>query len=484
VATDTLGKFAFESLEAGDYQLWIAANGYVAQEYSQSSNPQDDKQLTLANGQTLGNLTIQLTPTGSIAGRVLSASGGPAVGVRVSLYEKSYGLFGEPMLGDASGAARTNDRGEYRIFWITPGRYYVGAGESDTAYIPPHFNEVTNPFALMFYPNEKVFEAASPIEVRPGAVLEAMDFILQPQTFHRIRGRIIDTRTGRPPENAILSVSGWLPSGDRSYNKAYYNAANGTFEAPNVQPGEYVLTAHPRDLTAPTAQTPFSGTAAVSVVDADVDNVMLSITPPDSIAGQIRADAPLPVRLQVQLKSTGVFASSTDTISAVADDDGSFTLQAQRNAPMEYRVVIEELPPGWYLKEARLGDRDARTPTRLSGNGKLEILLSSRAGNVIGVIESAQGRPAPTDVTAVLVPDARQRLDLFQVVGFEPDGRFAFSNVAPGAYKIFAWEDIESSAWFDPALLKEFEDKATPVRVSESSRETVNVRAIPAGDGR
>jgi hypothetical protein len=151
---------------------------------------------------------------------------------------------------------------------------------------------------------------------------------------------------------------------------------------------------------------------------------------------------------------------------------------------MEYRVVIEELPPGWYLKEARLGDRDARTPTRLSGNGKLEILLSSRAGNVIGVIESAQGRPAPTDVTAVLVPDARQRLDLFQVVGFEPDGRFAFSNVAPGAYKIFAWEDIESSAWFDPALLKEFEDKATPVRVSESSRETVNVRAIPAGDGR
>jgi hypothetical protein len=386
------------------------------------------------------------------------------------------------MLGDTSGVARTDDRGEYRIFWITPGRYYVGAGESDNSYIPPFFNEVKEPFALMFYPNERVFESASPVDVRPGAVLEGMDFILQPQTFHRIRGRVIDTRTGRPPNGAIVSLSGLLPSGDRSDSRVYYNAADGTFEAPGVQPGEYVLTAQPRDLTATTAHPPFSGTAAVSVVDADVDNVLLSIAPPDSISGQIRADAPLPRRLQVQLESTGVFASSTDTTSALAAADGSFTLQARRDDTLEYRVVMDELPPGWYLKEARLGDRDARTPTRLSGEGRLEILLSSRAGNVIGVIESAQGRPAPTGVIAVLVPDARKRLDLFQTVSVERDGRFAFSNVAPGSYKIFAWEDIDDCSWFDPVVLKAFEDKATPVRVSESSRETVNVRVIPAGD--
>jgi hypothetical protein len=482
VTSDTLGKFAFRNLEAGRYRLWIGANGYVEQEYGQSSNVLRDKHFTLSDGQALGSLKIQLIPTGSIAGRVLSASGGPAVGVRVTLYTKGYLRYGQPLLQDTQSIAHTNDRGEFRIFWITPGRYYVGAGGSARRYSSPSLlNEVVEPFALMFYPNEMTLEAASTVEVRPGAALEGVDFILQPQTFHRIRGRVIDSRTGRPPDGAIILVSARLPSGEHSYNEAYYNAANGTFEVPDVQPGEYAISAQPHDQPLTTAQPPFLGIAAVTVSDADVDNVQLSIAPPDAIAGQILADAPLPRRVEVRLEPAGAYDSRTQTTAAVAAADGSFTLQARRDIPAEYRVVIGGLPPGWYLKEARLGDRDALTQTQLSGAGRLEIMLSSKAGNVSCVIEGAQGRPVP-GAKAVLVPDTRARLDLFQMVTAERDGRFAFSSVPPGGYRILAWEDVNFYALFDPAVFKEFEDKATPVWVADSSRETLRIRVIPTGD--
>mgnify|MGYP001259414705 CR=1 FL=1 len=59
-------------------------------------------------------------------------------------------------------------------------------------------------------------------------------------------------------------------------------------------------------------------------------------------------------------------------------------------------------------------------------------------------------------------------------------GRFTFRGITPGDYRIFAWEDIEPFAYFDPAVVKQYEALGKAIRVQEASSESAEVRLIPA----
>jgi len=51
--------------------------------------------------------------------------------------------------------------------------------------------------------------------------------------------------------------------------------------------------------------------------------------------------------------------------------------------------------------------------------------------------------------------------------------------VAPGDYKMLAWENIEANSYFDENVMTRFEQKGTRVHVTQSSRVTVEVTRIP-----
>jgi hypothetical protein len=45
---------------------------------------------------------------------------------------------------------------------------------------------------------------------------------------------------------------------------------------------------------------------------------------------------------------------------------------------------------------------------------------------------------------------------------------------------VFAWEALESFSYFDPEFLKRFEDQGQSIQVSESSRQTLELKIIRA----
>ena len=51
-------------------------------------------------------------------------------------------------------------------------------------------------------------------------------------------------------------------------------------------------------------------------------------------------------------------------------------------------------------------------------------------------------------------------------------------GLAPGEYKLFAWEGIEHNAWEDEAFLKAFEDKGTKIEVRDEDAVTTNLTVI------
>jgi hypothetical protein len=80
----------------------------------------------------------------------------------------------------------------------------------------------------------------------------------------------------------------------------------------------------------------------------------------------------------------------------------------------------------------------------------------------------------------VVIPDRfRDRKELFKSVSADQDGRFTISTIAPGDYKVFAWESIEPFSWFDPEILRREEQAGKPIRFEESSRMRVDLRVIP-----
>jgi len=79
------------------------------------------------------------------------------------------------------------------------------------------------------------------------------------------------------------------------------------------------------------------------------------------------------------------------------------------------------------------------------------------------------------------VPDRfRDRADLIKTAVTDKDGRFTIRGIPPGEYKIFAWEAIEQFAYFDPDVLRQFEQLGKAVSIPESGKITLEVKLIPA----
>ena len=112
---------------------------------------------------------------------------------------------------------------------------------------------------------------------------------------------------------------------------------------------------------------------------------------------------------------------------------------------------------------------------------RLEILLSPNAGQIEGDIVDEHGDPV-RGVQPVLIPDRdRERRDLFKIVTTDQNGHFTIKGIPPGVYKVFAWEELDQFAYYDPEILRRYELQGKSVTVSESSKSTVHVKVIPAG---
>ena len=65
-------------------------SGYVRQEYGQRDFNSPGTPVRLSDGQASKDLSIRLTPAGSIDGRITDSAGNPAVAIPVELLRKTY----------------------------------------------------------------------------------------------------------------------------------------------------------------------------------------------------------------------------------------------------------------------------------------------------------------------------------------------------------------------------------------------------------
>ena len=475
VITDTQGRFALTELEPGAYRISIASNGYVRQEYGQRIFPGQGTLLNLTAGQIIRDLVVHLTETGNVSGRITDSNGQLAVGAPVQLLKVAYNAIGQKTFQDG-GTTRTNDRGEYRIYWVTPGRYYVVAGTppGPVTGAPSSPNDSQDRYGFTFYPGVADSTRASTIDVQSGSDAHA-DFSVPPQQLFHVRGKVVDS-TGKPPSSisvsfAFQSVTG--QTGAFSIGQSY-DSTTGNFDVPNFTPGSYIVQVATATVERET----------IEVVNANVDNLSFILGTGAVLNGHLRVDGPGnslsagAERARVQLR--GINVALTVSHNSV-EADGNFKIDSI--SPADYRAVVTNLPVELYAKEVRLGGLDLMNQTIhvTSGTpigGTVEVLLSPNVSQIEGTVLDDRGQPI-AGLLVVLVPDRnREHTELFKTATSDQTGHYSIRGIPPGDYKLFAWETLESFAYFDPELLKQSDSQGKAMHIVESSKLNQDIRPI------
>jgi hypothetical protein len=167
-------------------------------------------------------------------------------------------------------------------------------------------------------------------------------------------------------------------------------------------------------------------------------------------------------------------------INARVDGNQQFTLKDLMDG--DVRLQVSGISKDCYIRQITYGPtfvKDDIISVSKGANPALEITVSSRGARVQGSVVDKDGLPA-AGVWVVAVPDEVRRttLRLFKSQTTDQYGKFDLHGLAPGEYKLFAWEGIESNAWQDDDFLKPFEALGTKLEVRDEDAATINLTAI------
>src|SRR5712691_9119826 len=121
--TDSSGRFAFANVPSGRYQLHAQRDGYQQAWYGAPTPNHAPGVIALNSGETRQDFVFRMTPLGAISGVVLDQDGDPLDGAMVSVWMPWFER-GKPGFAER-GSTVTNDRGQYQITDVVPGRYLV-----------------------------------------------------------------------------------------------------------------------------------------------------------------------------------------------------------------------------------------------------------------------------------------------------------------------------------------------------------------------
>jgi len=162
--------------------------------------------------------------------------------------------------------------------------------------------------------------------------------------------------------------------------------------------------------------------------------------------------------------------------------DGSFILSNVSDD--SYQLQVWGLPEDFYLRAVRLGGDDVLEPglnvSRRQPPGSLEVLVSPNGGRVDGLVLKDDKPFSGATVTLVPESDRRKEERLYKSTTTDQNGQFSVRGMAPGDYKLFAWEAIEEGAYQDPDFLRPYEERGKPIHVDEGSRLNSQLQLILA----
>jgi hypothetical protein len=414
VETDAEGRFEVEGLAEGDYRIEVSKRNFVS----------SVSHLRLPFGGE--GFTLWLVRCGSISGRVADQGGESVSGATVFVFPKP--AEGEPLIR-ASGAARSarvNEKGEYRVSSLPPGEYAVAVSWSGSDIVRSRMRIGATTAAkfgsgLLFYPGNAQIEF---VDVSGGAERRSTDFVVLAAGLQELSGKveISDPEARFDVALVLLSQPGVTISAAES-------GPEGRFRFSGVPLGSYeVIALGPNRRSA--GEAPLFARTRVEVAGPGTESVTLTPRPGRSIAMQLRsAEEKLPQACPqaVALTLTPISDWGVQQTLRVNVSMGRETAVASI-APDQYRISAQNLAEGCYIAGSSVLD------LREAPSGSPVTVTLAGGGSINGRVIA--GKRNVSDVAVILVPSGIDSSN--RVVSPGQDGRFSFSQLPPGSYRIGA----------------------------------------------
>lgn len=379
------GKFSFKQVRAGSWCIGAAKTGgaLAPAEYRMRGYKGRGVAVAIADNQQIQDIRLMMPQTGSISGRVLDSDGEPMGHARVQAMEAFY-QDGQKRLYTLN-VVQTNDLGEFSLFWLPPGEYYVAAVPEDPlrqnvafSVAPPgiggHRSDAMPPLVTrknladggftedvyrpVYYGGGPDPQRAQKIDVRPASsnVIELSFAGAQTRSFH-IRGRAMNGVTGQPAEGAQIRLipREWTATAVvpfASVDKA------GNFDIKGVAPGSYAVyaAASTRDPNAPNPAT-LQGLNPAQIQQLQSQGV--------NLGGSIPIGVRLPIEMGNQnLENVALNLLPGGALNGEFIFEGSLSsdLTPQQKSSFRVNLLREPEIPGAALGGASTGGIAANTP--------------------------------------------------------------------------------------------------------------------------
>ena len=511
--TDAQGRFEFRDLPAGRFSLQATKSGFMSVQYGQTRPFESGKPIELLDKQMLDNADLSMPRGGVISGRVTDEFGDAIPDVAVTAMRQTWSNGRRRLTAAPGRIAQTNDLGQFRIYGLPPGEYYVSASMrggglelldlevmiSGAQQGGPTASTPKSGYAATYYPGTPNASEAQRISVGPGQEVTSADFGLVPVRLARISGIVISA-DGKPLEGAGITAA---PAA-RDVTAAPIGlggartAKDGSFTLASVPPGDYILQARSVQVITSTqgdnmmvfratamgggGDSEF-GSVPLAVAGEDISNIILTTSKGGTAVGQVSFDGGRPPSVSsIRITSSAADADGPSIAGmGSVKEDGTFELKGLSGT----RVIrLGNAPPGWILKSVKLNGTDITDTGAEFKPGEttsgLDLELTQKSTTVTGSVTAPDGALLK-DYTLVIFsenPEHWRYPNSRWVTGSRPDqdGRVKVQNLPAGAYYAVAVDYLPTGEWGDPEILDRLKGKARRFTLAEGATENLDLK--------
>jgi hypothetical protein len=258
--TNQEGRFLIRGLSPGHYLITAHKLGYAFV-------PPGGATVEVSAGEER-TLSLALLRGAVIVGRVVSVSSDPLVNLRVMAMQPvppgSRSTSGSRVsVFPAGPSVQTNDLGEFRLYGLAPGDYYVQAAPG------PELGRSVSPRARTliptYFPDTTDPAAAQVINLGAGQTSDAITIHVADAPAFQVSGVVVD-ETGRPVANAVVRLDSDPADGLTFPFGRFLQArtnASGAFTISNVTSATYVLVAIAPQVTSSETDSRVAGGGSV-----------------------------------------------------------------------------------------------------------------------------------------------------------------------------------------------------------------------------
>ncbi|HEU0180390.1 MAG TPA: carboxypeptidase-like regulatory domain-containing protein [Blastocatellia bacterium] len=455
VRTGSDGRYRVTGLTEGSYVIRALSKAYVL---SKSPFGVDAfRTVTVDEGELRDEVDIALVCGGVITGRVIDAEGRPVIGTEVRLF--SVDEKGRPKeeldshYGHNEWMLQTDDRGVYRIYGLTAGRYILGAGGEWASGLVRRKSSET------FHPDATDQNQAKIIEVKAGAEVADIDIRLcAGEDTYAAAGRVVDAETGQPlPRVSVLCMEA---AGGTRHGRPAATDDEGRFKCANLAPGRYELSLwERRDVSSPH----YSEKIRFEVTDSDVGGLEVKAIRGATISGVVVVEGASDPAVKAKLQRMSVVVQverlresdadsrayeRPDRIMARIAGDGGFRL-AGASPGMASFYLEGDQENAFSIRRIERDGAEIRSAFEI-GRGEqitgVRIIVAHDNGTIRGQVEIAgaklpEGWQLDIWATPIKTTTANEGMPAFHTNSngsafADEKGRFVIERLTPGEYEL------------------------------------------------